>query len=216
LFGGNAWKKGATRRDGLRPGSPEAVEADRKKDRERKRAKIAEARAAQPAPVLPARPLGAPAPATVVAGLPGAPTPPGGDLAALPGIEGLPSLAWLTKDVAPLASELLNVGEELAMRPVAAKAKKARLPRELVAEILTEAKWPDKAKKMISDGAAEIAAMQLNKAEVPVAARPYMQLGMGAAMIAAGHMKILKRLDELIAVANVGTPSPDENKKPGA
>src|SRR5258707_9089158 len=58
LFGGN--RGGKKRLDGLAPGSPEAIEADRKKDAERKRTRReAVQRVAEPPPLPSA---GAPAP----------------------------------------------------------------------------------------------------------------------------------------------------------
>lgn len=211
LFGG--FKGGRKRLDGLKPGSPEALSADRekerlKKQRQRERAR-AEVSAAQPAPVIPA----ATATAAPLGALPtGAVAPEAGALPGLPGSGIAPLVSWSAKDVEPVIRECVGLAEELCRKQVVGKCRKARLPAEIIREIEKDTTWAERAKKMIADGAAEISALQLNKAEVPVEARPWMNLGIGITQISLGHMKVLKRLDELIS-AQTSQPAAAEKLK---
>ncbi len=124
LFGG--YRGGRKRKDGLVPGSPEALAADREKDRLRKeRQREREGAAAEPPP-LPG-----------VAGA--APPPPG---AVDPGAaSGEPqSLPWESKLLEPLFAQLLPSLESLSVNQIAGKAAKAKLPGALVTEIERDAR----------------------------------------------------------------------------
>ena len=110
--------------------------------------------------------------------------------------------------------ECVSLAEELCKKQVVTRCRRARLPAEIIREIEKDTAWAERAKRMIADGAAEISALLLNKAEVPVEARPWMNLGIGVTQISLGHMKVLKRLDELIAANGVPAPQPPEEKKP--
>jgi hypothetical protein len=209
LFGG--FRGGRKRFDGLKPGSPEALEADRKKDNERKkRARLAALAAAPPPPLPPA--LGA---ATV---------PPSGavtekTLPPLPGVAGVPAfeapllaLAWEARDLLPVTENGVPLLEEMAARQIVAKAKRARLPKEIISEIERDCKWPDKSKRMLSETSGALAAKYLNKLGISAEYKVEVNFSIAVLNIGASHMAVLRRLDKLIAVANVTALAEPEKK----
>ena len=181
-------------------GSPEHAEWKRERDAERKRNSYA-AKAASRASVVAPPPLPPLPPKT------GQTNPPGVDngqaslpgMGPMPGPENLPQISWLAKDVEPLTAELVALTEELATSAIVRKCRKANLPKELIREVETDLEWADRSKKMLSDGVAEIAANSLNDTQVPLAARPWIKCGLAAVQIGVGHMKVMNRLDKLIA-----------------
>jgi len=197
LFGG--FRGGRKRKDGLAPGSPEALAADREKDRLRKERQRDRQRGPDPAP-LPS-----------VAGAPAAAP---GALGADPGLEGAPVLPWEAKMLEPLFEQLLPAVEELSVNQIASRATKARLPVEMVREIETDAKWSTPAKKALEIAGPQVAAKWLNKTGISAENQPEVVLGTAVASILAGHVLLLRRLDKLIAVANAPTarPAPEAPK----
>src|SRR5438128_831714 len=101
-FGGN--RGGQARADGLPPGSPEAKEADKKKDRERKQADRKARAVAQPAPLPSADSNGASA-------MPATPGSPGPGVAA-PVVAAAPVVPWTAEMLKPLTDELIAAAEE--------------------------------------------------------------------------------------------------------
>jgi hypothetical protein len=202
LFGG--WRGGKKRTDGLKPGSPEAAEADRKKERERKKRDRAEASALREPPPL------SPLPSSAT----GETLPPVAPLASVPGIEGGPQVVWVAKDVEALCRELIELTEELCTRTINKKCRLARLPQEVIKEIERDAAWAKRAKDMIEADGSELAALYLNQSAVPIEVRPWIMLSLGSLQVAIGQMKILKRLDQLIALANQPTAQPGTSQPP--
>jgi len=208
MFGG--LRGGRKRKDGLKPGSPEAMEADRAKDAERKRLARERDRLANP-PVIPsANPPANPAPVQPVQNTA---TPPPDNLAAVNGVESFETDAWLAKDVEPLVNELVELTEELCQGAINSRCKKAKLPIEIAKEIEADARWATRAKMMIKQGGADLFAQLMNKSQIPLAIRPYILITIGSLQIAIGQMKILKRLDQLIMAANPPT-KPETTKTP--
>ena len=208
LFGG--LRGGRKRKDGLVPGSPEALAADREKDAERKRLARERDRLANPAPLPPA------SAATATATLPpvqnaAVPTP--DNLGTFTGVENFETVAWLAKDVEPLVNELVELTEELCQTAINSRCKKARLPMEIAKEIESDARWATRAKAMIKQGGADLFAQLMNKSQIPLAIRPYILITIGSLQIAIGQMKILKRLDQLILAANPNAATKPEPAK---
>lgn len=212
LFGG--FKGGRRRLDGLRPGSPEALAADRekeriKKQRQRDRARVA-ATAALPAAIIPA--VAAPA-APALGAMPGNPLAAATDnLGGVESVGDLPLVRWTPKDIAPVIKQTVGLAEELCRRQISTRCRKARLPDGITKEIESDTKWAENSKRMIEEGVAEISAQQLNKAEVPVEVRPWINVTVGVAQIGIGHMKVLKRLDELIS-SQISVPTKTDDAK---
>jgi hypothetical protein len=206
-FGG--LKGGRRRKDGLRPGTPAADAADREKDAKRKRDERAATAAAAPAPPLPS--ALAPQPASLIPGALPAPAPgePHGTILTpgLPLVEA-PPILWQPKDVEDLAHELIALTEELCTNALLKRAHKAHLPAEVVKEIEKDVAWAARAKKLVELGASELVAKYLNESQVPLSVRPWIMISIGSLQIAVNQMKLIKRLDKLIEVANQSNPAP--------
>jgi hypothetical protein len=215
LFGG--FRGGRKRKDGLKPGSPEALQVDRDKNAARMRDKrAAKSTAATPAPLPPALPG---------ATLPLADAGTEKTLPPLPGVAGVPALeapalalAWEARDLLPVTENGVPILEEFASRQIVFKARRARLPAEIVTEIERDCKWPDKSKKMLAETSGALAAKYLNKAGISAEYKVEVNFSIAVLNIAANHLSILRRLDKLIAAANVQpvpvTPPPAEKKSP--
>ena len=202
LFGG--LRGGTARKDGLVPGSPEAREADLDKDRERKRKKAAEKRGvpyAEPAPLPSAAPAGAV----------GAAPPQGGALPVDPVAGALAGVPWQASALKPVFEQLIPVAEDLAMLQIVGKCKLAKLPKEVIKDIETDARWHPMSKKGLEMGLPEVAAKYLNKAGVSAEFQPEVVLLTAISAIAAAHVRTLARLDKLIAGAPAADPA---QKKP--
>jgi hypothetical protein len=160
LFGGN--RGGKARRDGLVPGSPEAVAADKKRERERKR-KVRERDAAVKLVEPPPLPSAAP-------GVPGAAPPPPGALApGLPG-EALPPgeqiILWDPELFKPLVREAVEATEAARVKRLQEVAEKAALPGKLVKLIADDAKYVPAFKSSLNITAPRTLAKLLNRTGV--------------------------------------------------
>ncbi len=194
LFGGQ--RGGRPRKDGLKPGSPEAIAADKLRDAERKR--LSRARASGEPPPLPAAGVADPA----------APPAAGGDVLRDGGE--LPLAApqapdWAPEDVQPAVVQLVSLGEDIAVRQIGDRARSANLDGALLAEIEKDAAWNPSAKKNLVQGGSPLAAGALNKLHVPKAAAPFLTYVPGLTMIVSNHLRLLKRLDALIEAAHKTT-----------
>jgi hypothetical protein len=209
LFGG--LRGGRKRKDGKIPGSPEALEADRAKDAERKRLARERDRLANPEIIPAAIPASAPQ-----SNPPAQNNSPAkaDSLGVVAGVENFETVAWLAKDVEPLVNELVELTEELCQTAINTRCKKAKLPIEIAREIEHDARWATRAKAMIKQGGADLFAQLMNKSQIPLAIRPYIMITIGSLQIAIGQMKILKRLDLLILAANQKPTKPEPIKTP--
>ena len=196
-FGG--LRGGRKRDDGLIPGSKEAAEADRKADAQRKRDQRAALRQADPPP-LPA--AGGPAQA------------PAGDLAAVPGAQGPPPVPWDPAMLAPLFLQLIPTAEKLTVRQITDRCAKAHLPGEIIEDIKKDAAWNPVAKKAIEVSAPAVAAKWLNKSGVSSEHQHEVILVTAVSSILAGHVMILRRLDELVKKTNPPGPAKPTPENP--
>jgi hypothetical protein len=184
----------------LVPGSPEAVEADRKKDRLRKK----QARQADPAPLPSARP----GEAVSVSSSP----PPGGlgtQLVPAPA----PLVPWTAEAVQPVVDQFLPAAETMMVNQIARKAVRARLPQEIVAEIKKDAAWPADARRALQSTGGALGAKYLNKLGISAEYGPEIAFVTAVSRIAAGHVLLLRRLNLLIRKANVPPVRPGEKVK---
>jgi len=172
------------------PCTPEAADADRKKDRLRKKAE----RAADPAPL--------PSATQTMAGTPSTAS---GGLGTLPGPEAQPVVPWDASTVQPIVEQFLPAAEELMVKQITDRAVKARLTPEIVKAIQADAQWPDPAKKALNQNMAAVTAKYLNKLGVSSEYQAELALMTALSRICGGHILLLRRLDKLIAVANVPT-----------
>lgn len=188
--------KASRRRDGLVPGSPEAIEADRAKDRERKRRKALEMRG-EPVP-LPS-PLVVQPPAGEV-------PPPAPDFGAVP---------WTADLLRPIFEQALPVAEGLAVQNLTEKARAAKLDASLVREVADGAKIHPLAKQQIVEGGAAVAAKWLNKSGVSSEHADEVRLLGGIVAAFAGYRAVAAKLDELAAKpAPTPTPAPAAKEAP--
>jgi len=188
LFGG--LRGGRPRNDGLVPGSPQAIAADREKDRLRKqRQRDREAAAREPA-ALP----------SAVAGAPVA-TP--GAVPVDPGLQGPAPIPWDAEMLKPLFEQLLPAAESLSVEQITNRAVKARLPADIIEEIETEAKWSKPAKKALEMAGPQATAKWLNRLGISSENQAELVCGTALASILAGHALLLRRLNKLIELANV-------------
>lgn len=164
-FGGNVGRK--PRADGLKPGSPEAIEADRKRDADRKRRERAEKRAATAPPVLPA----ATAPLPLDPPAPGAPVDipqDGGAVAPAPDPVG----GWTAEDFTYAAPELVELAEMWRVNQRTKEAVDYGFPRPVVEEYAKRTAFPPKAKASLSKSSAPVLADLFNTLKLPLKLKP--------------------------------------------
>ena len=182
IFGG--LRGGRKRDDGLIPGSPEALEADRKKDRDRKAKERAEKTVAQP-PALPAatgsNPIAAP-----VALQNGQPV-----------VSLCEVVPWTTEMLKGPTQDFVDLCEQLDVENASDQAKELALQSELVKEIEREAHWPKLGKKSIVDYAPALAAKWLNKWGISSQNKEEIFLGAALLSILRSRSSVKKRIANL-------------------
>jgi len=187
LFGGK--RGGKERRDGLVPGSPEALEADRKKDRDRKAAaRAVAAKMVEPPPLPPAAP-----------GMVAAPVPPPAGQSPLSVNSGVEAVAsWTADDLREVFEELVPATEEELTGRLTKKAQTANLPEKLVKEIGKDSAWSATTKKALVIGGSSVSAKYLNKSGISSEYKAEVVLALALTRIATSHLKTSRRLDALI------------------
>jgi hypothetical protein len=190
LFGGN--RGGKPRKDGLVPGSAEAVEADRKYERERKADQRAKTRAENPPALPPALPGKVPAPSNNFPA-------PGAALAVDSTAQAPPSVPWQADTFAELARELVPELEAQAVASITRRAAKAGLSKDFLKEIEHDCRWGEATKKALVIALPQLVAKWLNRSGVSSEWQPEVVCGTAAAKILVNHLRIVNRLDKLIA-----------------
>jgi hypothetical protein len=193
IFGGN--RGGKKRDDGLPPGSPEAIAADKKKDAARKVAERAAARAAEVPAALPPSPV-ASGPLAVN---PGAPPPLGtvGDVAAPPVL----FVPWSVKLLSKPARLATRVIDRLRSLAITRKLDKAKLPEDVTAEVKKDLRWRDEAVNDFGDALAECVAIELNQRQISARHSHWLNLAISGGELALGHFAVCDRIDKLIKAA---------------
>jgi len=196
-FGG--LRGGRKRKDGLVPGSPEAVEADRVADAQRKRDQRSALRQADPPPIPAAS---------------GPAETPAGDLGTVPGAQGPAPVPWDPSMLAPLFLQLIPTAEKLTVKQITDRCTKAHLPGEIIEDIKKDAAWNPVAKKAIEVSAPAVAAKWLNKSGVSSEHQHEVILVTAVSSILAGHVMVLRRLDKLVKKTNPPGPVKPANENP--
>jgi len=196
-FGGHAGKK--PRADGLKPGSPEAVEADRRADAARKRAARAEKNSATPPPPLPA---GTP---PAVDSLSATPDPAAGALA-VDAVD--PVLSWTPDDFRECAVELVELAEAWRIDSHTKHAAEGKLPAAVVKEIANGAAFPPSSKKSLSTSSPVTLAKMFNALKVPLAVKPLITTAPALCYIVVRDLQTSARIDKLIAEHKEHTEKP--------
>lgn len=188
-FGG--LRGGRPRKDGLIPGSVEALEADRKKDRIRKQRARSRRRDDDPSPLPSAHSSDHPTSSASDR------NPPIGNLSL-----GGSSMPWQPEMLKPLFDQLLPTVEKVTINQIAGRAEVAKLPSAVVREIERDAAWNDVTKKALEMSAPQLAAKYLNKSGVSSDNQPEVVFGTALASIVTSHTLLLRKLDKLIAATN--------------
>lgn len=187
LFGGK--RGGKTRQDGLVPGSLEAIEADKKKDRERKAAARAVAAKLVAPPPLPA----------AAPGMVAAPVPPPAGAEPVSVNSAVETVAtWTADDLREVFDELVPAAEEELTGRLLKKAQTANLPEKLVKEIGKDSAWSSTTKKALVIGGSSVSAKYLNKSGISSEYKSEVVLALALTRIATSHLKMSRRLDALI------------------
>jgi hypothetical protein len=194
LFGGNVGRK--PRSDGLKPGSPEAIAADRAKNAERMRRARAEKAAATPPPPLPA------------AGAPGVAAPqsvsgqaqnPGDPLGLPPGVDGVSPLAdWTAEDFNGAAPEVIELIEAWCIESDTALAAEGGLPEKVVRKIAADAAFPKSSKESLRRTSPAMLAKFANAVKLPGTLKPYIAGLPSVAVIVIGRLKNRAEIRKLI------------------
>jgi hypothetical protein len=204
LFGGHKGG-GKKRADGLPAGSPEAIEADKAKDRERKRLAALKAKGENPAP-LPSAVAPPPHP-----GAPVAPDPGGvpGAVAPMAGAAGV-AYAWSARQLQKPAKLVVRILDRARQWDIFRRLDKSNLPPEVKAEIKRDAEWKESAQNDFADALADCTAIELNKRQVNSANAHWITLGMSASELALAHFALTARIDKLILAEKVAAPLANE------
>ena len=194
-FGGN--RGGKKRADGLPPGSPQAIAADKEKDRVRKQTLRDEAaKLAQP-PALPsaipgqANPTATPSPGGVAGADPASP----------------PTIPWEPEIIKKFTDNLIEVAEAGRVQQITGKAREARIPERVVKEISEDAHYPAVAKASLQISAPRVTAKWLNKAGVSAEYADELAFVTSLGAILIQGRKLSQKLDKLIELANQPQPA---------
>ena len=201
LFGG--LRGGRPRKDGLKPGSPEAVEADRKKNAERMARNRERERAANP-PALPSALPGASHPAPEVA-------PPAGDVV---GVSGAPVYAWTAEDFRDAAPELVELAEAWRVDAHTKSAVAGKLPKRVVEEIAKDAAFPPGSKRSLSNASPQTLAEMFNALHVPLSFKKIVTLAPALVYIVVRDIQVGSRVQKMIADENERQAVTSQEKKP--
>lgn len=202
-FGGNIGKR--VRADGLKAGSPEAREADRIKDRERKRQARAQRAAQSPPPPLPASGT-APPPAVVTE--PAGPQDggvAGGDFAP-------PPPQWIADDLKQVAIELVELGEAQRVDAICKKCLKAKLPAPVLDEFKAGAAFPPATKKSLSASLPGTLASAFNALSVPIGLKSIISAVPALSYLILRDYQLHAKLDKIIAADAPEKPIESEGK----
>ena len=157
-FGGNP--TGRTRNDGLKSGSPEALEADRKKNAERMRLAREKVAAEKLPAVLPSA-----APGTASEGATKIPV--------LDGLADVASVGWTAEDFKQVAPSTIELIEQWRVSAAIDLAETGKLTGAVVKKIASDAAFPAPAKRSLCDTSPAALAKLFNTLNVPVAMKAY-------------------------------------------
>ena len=203
-YGGNAG--GRPRADGLVPGSPEAIQADRDKEAERGRKRRAAGRIVQQNTVVPpALPSAAATPSPSSA--PGVP------------VAGSPSVAvdaWSAADFNFVVADCIQIAETWRVKTKTDKAIKGNLAPVVAEEIGAAFAFPSQAKDSLRASSPEGFAKVFNALRVPISLKPAISACPALAYIIVRDFQLDAKLDKMIAAvaereaASKATPQPEK------
>lgn len=106
-------------------------------------------------------------------------------------------IPWRPDQLAPVFAQLIPAAEGISVKQIVDKARKAQLPPPVVAKLEIDAAWNPLAKKGLETAGPEVAAKWLNYFGISSENAQELVLVSALLTIAAGHVLILKRLDNL-------------------
>lgn len=193
---------GRGRKDGLPPGSPQAIAADKEKDRLRKEAARAVAKkiTAEPAALPPA--------------VPGAGSAaPGGSAPVSPGGPAPTIVPWQAEIIKPLVEKLLDAAEEGRVAAFVAKCKQLGDMPKLIKEIEEDSHFPAAAKVLLVTSLPRLAAKWLNHTGISAEYQDEIAVITAILLIIQHDRKASARIDKLIA-AQKASKQPEPKKEP--
>lgn len=206
LFGGHRGG-GKKRADGLAAGSPEAIEADRKKNAARMANKRAQERSAVAPPTLPPAPATAQAPVQAMVNrpspVPGAVAP----LAAAAAPVAAPTfVAWSARLLEKPARLIVKIIDRVRLSSLNKKLKLLKLDPVLEKEIAADFKWKDEATSDFCVSLSQCAEIELNRRQVGGAENAHIiNVVLSAGELALAHFQVMDKLDKL-ALENQAKP----------
>lgn len=120
---------------------------------------------------------------------------------------------WEPSTLKPIFDQLIPSVESMTVKQITSRAAKAKLSKELVAEIEKDAQWAAPARKAIEVTAPRITAKWLNKTGVSAEHQDEIVFGTAIATITASHVMLLNKLDKMIEAQSV-TPQESKAKEP--
>lgn len=198
LFGG--LRGGRPRLDGLKPGSPEARDADRRKNSERMAANRERERRAKEPPALPARAAGA-------LDDPGAQT--------IPVVDGLgldPVVQWAPEDFRQVAVDCVELAEAWRVDAHTKTAAAGHLPRAVVEEIARDAAFPKGTKNSLSNASPATLAKMFNAMKVPLALKSVIATAPALTFLIIRDFQLTAKIERLVAADKSEKAQPEEKK----
>ena len=190
-FGGHRGG-GKKRLDGLPAGSPEAIEADKAKDRERKRLANEKKKVASLPPPLPG--ISPPAVNAAPAVVAGASVVPAVAASAAPLF-----VPWSQKLLEKPARLLTKIGDRFRCWSLARKIRRLNLDAEAEKEILSDLAYKEEVTADFSAALAECATVELNKRRIGGAENSHwVNLAMTGGELVAVHLQSLDRLEKML------------------
>lgn len=193
LFGGH--RGGKKRADGLVNGSPEAIEADKRKNAERMRLARAKAAELRPVAPLPSREPGmVDAPATTI-----------------PVMDGLPGdavLQWTAEDFRQVAVDCVELAEAWRVDAHVQHAKAGKLPRPVVEEIGRDAAFPRGTKNSLSNSSPATLAKAFNAMNVPIALKSVITTAPALVYVIIRDFQLQSKIERLIEADKEQKPKP--------
>lgn len=198
-FGGNP--TGRTRNDGLKSGSPEAVEADRKRNAERMRENRAKVRSEQPAEPLPSA-------------LPSVAGDSSTRISVTDGGFDAPSVGWSAEDFKQVAPSTIELFEQWRISAAIDLAEEGKLSGAVVKKIASDAAFPIPAKRSLCDTSPAALAKLFNTLNVPTAFKAYITTGPTILFLIVRDFQNRSEIRKLIEMSREVKPETKPEAKP--
>jgi hypothetical protein len=116
----------------------------------------------------------------------------------------------------PVFKTLHKSAEAMMLGTVGSKAKKCKLPGNVIKELEEKAAWNPAARDVVNMAAPKVAAKWLNKSGISAEWQDEIALAGGYATIGLGYMALCRRLDEIARQVNAPAAKPGQPAADGA